>query len=284
MAKFPKRSPDERAQRSSRSSRDPQPSASGTAWEAQAGWYDKRQGKEGDDFHRNLVLPAVLRQLRAQEGQTVLDCCCGNGVLGRHLATTGVKSIGVDASPSLLEAACNRASNREQYILGDAHKLQTDSLVDEAACDHAAMVLAVQDLDPLDTVFKGCAHAVKAGGRLVLVLTHPCFRQPKNHQWGWDEEQMIMYRRLDGYALPRRLPIKTHPGQEASTASTYSYHRPLALYVNALGAAGWAVIASEELCSHRRGSQGRRSMAEDTAHREFPVFLVLTAVRLPEVD
>ena len=95
MAKFPKRSPDERALRSTRS----RSGAAGTAWEEQAQWYDARQGKEGDDFHRDLVLPAVLRQLRAQAGQTVLDCCCGNGVLGRHLASTGVKTIGVDASP-----------------------------------------------------------------------------------------------------------------------------------------------------------------------------------------
>lgn len=255
--------------------------ASETAWEAQAGWYDARQGSEGDDFHRDLVIPAVLRQLHALAGQTVLDCCCGNGVLGRHLAAVGVRTVGLDASPSLLDAACARAGELEQYVLGDAHRIIDDRLLDEASCDHAALVLAMQDLDPLDRVLKGCAHAVRPGGRLVIVLTHPCFRLPKFHHWGWDEEAGIMYRRLDGYALPRRLPIKTHPGQQASTASTYSYHRPLAMYLNALGACGWGVIGSEEICSHRRGSRGRKAMAEDTAHREFPVFMVLTAQRLP---
>lgn len=252
--------------------------ASNTAWERQAAWYDERQGQEGDDFHRDLVLPAVLRQLQAQPGQRVLDCCCGNGVLGRHLAATGVRVVGVDASPSLIESAQERAGSHESYVLGDAHALP--DLLSGESFDHAALVLALQDLDPINHVLHGCAQAVRPGGRLVVVLTHPCFRLPKYHHWGWDEENELQYRRLDGYALPRRLPIVTHPGRDGNTASTTSYHRALPLYLNALGAAGWAVTASEELFSHRRGSKGRRSQAEDLAHREFPVFLVLTAQRL----
>lgn len=279
MAKFPKRSPDQRRLGRGAPTGPQRPAPlSDSAWEAQARWYDQRQGDEGDDFHRDLVIPAVLRHLAAKPGERILDCCCGNGVLGRHLAATEVRSVGVDASPSLLDAACERAGEWEEYVLGDAHKL--DKLLPAESCDHAALVLALQDLDPIDTVLRGCATVVKPGGRLVVVLTHPCFRLPKEHHWGWDEEAEVMYRRLDAYALPRRLPIKTHPGKEASTASTYSYHRALALYLSALGAAGWGVVASEELCSHRRGSQGRRSMAEDRAHREFPVFLLLTAQRL----
>nr|MBA3710713.1 SAM-dependent methyltransferase [Planctomycetota bacterium] len=55
----------------------------------------------------------------------------------------------------------------------------------------------------------------------------------------------------------------------------------LSAYLDALGAAGFGVIAADELCSHRRGTKGPRFGAEDRAMKEFPLFLVLTAVRLP---
>nr|MBA3847572.1 SAM-dependent methyltransferase [Planctomycetota bacterium] len=82
------------------------------------------------------------------------------------------------------------------------------------------------------------------------------------------------------YLTPQVLPIKTHPGMPQDGASSSSFHRPLSTYLVALGAAGFGVIAAEELCSSRRGTKGPRYMAEDRAAREIPVFLVLTAVRL----
>jgi hypothetical protein len=112
-------------------------------------------------------------------------------------------------------------------------------------------------------------------------MTHPCFRPPKLSDWGWDEEKQIQYRRLDGYFVPRSSLIRTHPGQGDDSVQSRSFHRPVSAYLNALGANGWAVVSCEELCSPRRGSRGRRSEAEDLAMREFPVFLVLTAIALP---
>jgi ubiquinone/menaquinone biosynthesis C-methylase UbiE len=255
----------------------PAPAAE-TAWEPQAGWYDQRQGERGDDFHSQLVLPAALRQMQARPGQRVLDVCCGQGVLGRALAEAGMEVVGVDASPSLVAAATARAGHRERYVVGDVRTL--DAVLPGQRFDHAAVVLALQDLDPIEPVFAGIRALVKPGGRIVVVLTHPCFRIPKRTSWGWDEQFGVQYRRLEGYMTPLVLPIRTHPGQVNDTSSTSSFHRPLHHYLNALGAAGLAVVGCEELCSHRRGTQGARSGAEDRAAKEFPVFLVLTATRL----
>lgn len=252
--------------------------AAETAWEPQAGWYDQRQGERGDDFHSQLVLPAVARQLQARPGQRILDVCCGQGVLGRFLAEAGMEVVGVDASPSLIEAARVRAGHRERYVVGDARTL--DAVLPGQRFDHAAVVLALQDLDPIEPVFAGLRALVKPGGRIVVVMTHPCFRIPKRTSWGFDEEQGVQYRRLEGYLTPLSLPIKTHPGQVNDSSSTTSFHRPLHHYLTAMGTAGLAVIGCEELCSHRRGTQGIRSSAEDRAAKEFPVFMVLTATRL----
>jgi ubiquinone/menaquinone biosynthesis C-methylase UbiE len=252
--------------------------AADTAWEKQAGWYDQHQGERGDDFYTRLVLPAVLRQLAARPGQRVLDVCCGQGVLGRALADQQVACVGVDASPALVAAATARARPPESYRVGDARAL--GEVLPGERFDHAALVMALQDLDPIQPVLDGVAALVRPGGHVVIAMTHPVFRIPRRTTWGFDEDTGVQYRRLDGYLSPMKLPIRTHPGRPDDTSSTASFHRPLNAYLNACGQAGLGIVACEELCSHRRGTKGPRFGAEDRAAKEFPVFLVLTAVRL----
>lgn len=249
--------------------------AADTAWERPAAWYDQLIGQGGDDFYRELILPAVLARLAAKPGQRVLDVGCGQGVLGRVLALEGLRSLGVDASPSLIEAARERGGKGSDFRVGDARNL--DAALGDEQCDHAALVMCLQDLDPIEPVLAGTARHVKPGGRVVAVMTHPCFRIPRRSSWGWDDDNGVQYRRLDGYMSPMHVPIKTHPGMPEDPSRTLSFHRPLTTYLNAFAAAGLAVVGCDELCSHRRGTKGSRYGAEDRSAKEFPVFLVLTA-------
>jgi len=261
---------------------NPRKIAAATAWEAQAGWYDRHQKSGGDDFYQELILPAVSRQLQVEKGARILDVACGQGVVGRHLAESGIHTLGVDASPSLIDAANRRATATEKYLVGDATALVPllSKELGKERLDGATAVLAMQDLDPLEPVLHGIASVLKPGARLVIVLTHPCFRIPKHSGWGFDEETDVQYRRIENYLSPQRLPIITHPGRPASESQTWSFHRPLSTYINGLGGSGFGVVGIEELCSHRRGSQGRRSAAEDRALSEIPLFLVITGLRL----
>lgn len=256
--------------------------AASTAWQAQAGWYDRLQGDGGDELYQQVLLPAVLRRLGAKVGATVLDVGCGQGVLGRALAHLRVDSLGVDASPALVEAARRRAGPHERHEVGDARRLA--DVVGAQRFDHAALLMVLQDMDPLTEVLTGTAAAVKPGGRVVIALTHPCFRQPKRSAWSWDENERIQYRRIDGYLSEYQVRIQTHPGAAAGTAeagqNTLSTHRPLSVYIEACGAAGLAITGCDELTNPRRGTRGHRFAAEDRAAREIPLFLVLTAVRL----
>ncbi len=279
MAKnFPKRNYAPRV-KSAESAPEP---AAGTSWERQAGWYDQLQGEGGGDFYSRLILPAVLRQLDARPGQRVLDICCGQGVVGRALAAHQVSSVGVDASPSLVEAAKGRAGAFERHLVGDCRELGAALAAGgvSTAFDHATLVMALQDLDPIAPVLAGAAAAIKPGGRVVMAMTHPGFRIPRRSSWGFDDDNGIQYRRIDGYMSPTVVPIKTHPGRPADPSRTTSFHRPLSAYLSACGAAGLGVVAAEELCSHRRGTKGPRFGAEDRAAREFPLFIVLAALRI----
>lgn len=256
--------------------------AAPTAWEGQAGWYDQLQGQGGADLYQSVLLPAVLKRLAAKKGERVLDVGSGQGVLGRALGHLGVDAVGVEASPALVAAAQARAGHHERYLVGDARDLA--AVIPGQAFDHAAALMVLQDLDPILPVLQGVARVLAPGGRLVIALNHPCFRQPRRSAWGWDEERRQQYRRIDAYLSTYQTRIATHPGAKPGTPEaalqTVSTHRPLSAYLEALGAAGLGVVACDEPTNPRRGTRGARYAAEDLAAKEIPLFLILTAVRL----
>ena len=250
-----------------------------TSWDHVASWYDKLVGDEGSDYHRHVLLPAAMRMLDPRPGERVLDLSCGQGVRARLLARQDVTEVvAVDAGKAMIAAAkARRTSPKVCYVVADARNLGdlADGTFDAAAC-----LMAVQDLDDVGGVFAGMAAALRVGGRAVVVMMHPCFRIPRQSSWGWDEEKKAQYRRLDRYASLLAIPIATHPGS-AGGQQTVFFHRPLSAYINALGSAGLAVAACEELLSHHQSEPGGRSRGENRSRREFPVFLAFKAIKLP---
>lgn len=259
----------------------PNPSAAvpDRGWDPVAAWYDKLVGEAGSDYHQNVILPATLRMLAPQPGETIIDVCCGQGVLIRPLLDAGVARVrGVDASPRLIAAAQTRHGVDPRVALRVADACQPGKWADGS---HAAAtcIMAVHDVADIHGLFRNIAAALEPGGRAVVVAMHPCFRIPRQTHWGWDGDQKIQFRRLDSYATPRTIEIATHPGKDTGEQTVF-YHRPLAELLTAMGDAGLAVTACEELCSHRRSQgHGPFSKAEHKAAEEFPLFLALRAVR-----
>jgi len=56
----------------------------------------------------------VLEWLNAQMGEYILDLGCGDGQLTQRIAASGAHVLGVDASPSMVEAARERGIEAEQ--------------------------------------------------------------------------------------------------------------------------------------------------------------------------
>ena len=261
--------------------RKPNPSSSAprTDWGNVADWYDQLVGEAGSEYHREVVLPGVLRLLALQAGEKAIDIACGQGVLCRILNERGVEATGVDAARELIDAARERGPNVIRYDVADARELFFLPANHFAA---AACILAVQNINPLQPMFEGVGRLLKAGGKLVIVMMHPCFRGPKEASWGWDDKEKVQYRRTDRYLLPRKTPIVAHPGK-APGVYTWTFHRPMEAYVKALRNVGLLIDAMEEWPSHKTSTSGPRAGAENTARKEIPMFLALRAVKIPGV-
>ena len=252
-----------------------------TDWGEVASWYDKLVGESGSEYHREVVLPGVLRLLAPQKGERMLDVACGQGVLCRILQERAIEVTGVDAAIDLIRAARERGPADIRYQLGDANDL---NFLAPGSFDAVACVLAIQNIHPLQPVCAGASRALRTGGRFVIVMMHPCFRGPKETSWGWDDKAIVQYRRVDRYLIPRKAPIVTHPGS-APDQYTWTFHRPVGAYVKAMRQVGILVDTIDEWTSHKFSTGGNaRSAAENLARKEIPMFLAMRGIKVGPIE
>ena len=102
---------------------------------------------------------AVLEWLAPQVGERILDLGCGDGALTLRLIEAGADVVGVDASPSFIEAA--RAAGIDARIM-DGHDLTFGREFD-AVFSNAALHWMTRPKD----VISGIVRALKPGGRFV---------------------------------------------------------------------------------------------------------------------
>ncbi len=237
-----------------------------SGWDPVANWYDGWVGQDGSDHHRRLAIPALLDLLLPHPGEAILDIGSGQGVLAPFVAERGAAYTGVDVSARLVKTARRRHGQSGRFILADARDLAESQAVRAASFDAAVFLLSIQDMNPLLAVLQSAGWALKPGGRLVILMTHPCFRIPRQSGWGHDAKRKLRYRRIDRYLTPLRVPMKPYPGQAGG--ATISFHRPLNEYVNGLAACGLLIDQMAEIPTHRAAS---------LADQEIPLFLALRA-------
>lgn len=238
-----------------------------TSWEQSADWYDEYL--QGDDtYQTKVILPNVLRLLAVKRGDGVLDLACGQGYFSKHLHDAGAAVTGIDASESLTAKARDYVPGATFHV-APAEKLPFEN----AQFDAVLCVLALQNMESLQTVFKEVRRVLKKEGKFIFVVNHPAFRVPKRSDWGWDEKEKVQYRRVDRYLSSEKVKIDMHPGMDASF--TWSFHRSLQDFMKALSAAGFGIARMEEWISHKKSQMGPRSVAEDNARKEIPLFLAI---------
>lgn len=250
-----------------------------TSWGAVAEWYDDLLETSADSFQAKVIAPNLLRLLDAKPGMKVLDIACGQGFFSRIFADAGATVSGADISSELVSAAIEKSASRAiDYKVAPADTL---AFAADASFDAATIVLALQNIENMSGALAEASRVLKRPGRLILVLNHPAYRIPQNSSWCWDEKQGRQYRRVDAYLSEGRTSIDMTPGEKsvAKKKSTISFHRSLQDYFKALNKAGFRVARLEEWISHRKSQKGPRQAEEDRARKEFPMFLMIEAVK-----
>jgi SAM-dependent methyltransferase len=247
---------------------------SDSGWDHVAGWYDGWVGQRGSVYHQRLAIPAALELLDPRPSEAILDVGAGQGVLAPSILERGARYVGIDISPALLERARQRRPRAARFLVGDARRLDLVAALRPARFDAAVFLLSIADIPDLDLVAASLDWALRPAARVVIVMTHPAFRQPRHSGWGYDESRKLAYRRVDGYLKPMAVPLEPVPG----AGPTWSYHRPISDYVNAFGAFGFGVDAMLEipdLTPHERPDRNRARMDNP----DIPLLLGLRASR-----
>lgn len=246
-----------------------------SGWEPVADWYDGWMGKDGSDHHRHLALPAVLELLALKPGESVLDVGSGQGVLAPHVIEQGGHYLGVDISRKLLARARQYHGKPARFIQGDARHLARLPGIDSGAHDALVFLLSIEDMNPLEQVIQSAAWALREGGRVVILMRHPCFRVPRQSGWGYDQDRKLQYRRVDSYLTPLSVPMKSY-GKKQRQGTTISFHRPLHQYINALSGCNLLLDRLDEITTHKQGD----SRAEKRINSEIPLFVALRAIKI----
>lgn len=240
-----------------------------TSWNKVDAWYSSIVGTGGHFYHQEVIFPKLLPLLELKPNSKLLDIACGQGVLARILPKD-VGYTGMDIAPKLISEAQKLSRQKDhRFICHDASIPWP--LESQAQFSHATCILALQNIEHPEAVFKELSSRMLPGGLFAVVLNHPCFRIPRQSRWNFDEKTKTQTRELFSYMSPQSIPITTHPGKEQSE-TTWSFHFPLSTLSKIARENQFSMLLLDEWISTKT-STGGAAKWENRAREEFPLFL-----------
>ena len=234
------------------------------AWEEHAPAWIRWAREPGLDsywrFHRDSFLEIV-----PAPGRLTLDLGCGEGRLSRDLRAIGHSVVGVDGSPTMVEAA-RTADPETEVHLADAAALPFE----DGAFDCVVAFMSLQDVGNLRGAVQEAARVLEPGGALCVAIVHPL-----NSAGEFESEEGDSKFVITGSYLARSAytDVLERDGHKLTFVSE---HRPIEAYTDALFEAGFVVDRLRESTLPHSAAQ------TDRAGRwlRVPLFLHLRAVRL----
>jgi len=216
-------------------------------------------------------------------GTRWLDAGCGEGRAARALAARGATVLGVDVAPGLIAAARRRARALPAAVRGRVSfavaGLEARGLVERGGLDGVLASLALMHVARMGPPLRAWARALRPGGRLILVLPHPCFMGPAT-SWAARLPQVPR-----GEPALEELRVRDYPVAGAQAfrfapsfpAPTVNHHRSLETMQDALAGHGFLTRRLRE--PRPTAARAARDPAWE-ARRRIPFFLVWEAVRV----
>ncbi len=132
-----------------------------TSWDPQSHWYDKIVGDEGSYYHKELIVPELLKVLGDVSSLRILDLGCGTGDLANEISKTGASVKGMDLSNEMI-AKARLKYPKLNFSVGNAEDFQLDESVD-AVFSNAALHWMKNAKEVVQCVW----NALHSGGRYV---------------------------------------------------------------------------------------------------------------------
>jgi SAM-dependent methyltransferase len=247
------------------------------AWDSNALFWDARMG-EGNDFFSTLVWPVASRLLDPRPGERILDAACGNGLAARRLAKAGVEVVAFDFSEELVGIARERSRSLPiEYRELDATDWAGLLALGEGSFDAALCNMALMDVADVRPLFEALPRLLKAGGRFVFSVLHPCFNNSAAVQGGELEDRAgtlltTYWVRVSRYLTPFTQKGLAMPGQPVPHPY---FHRPLSALLGEGFRAGLVADALEEPSFPPENVSGSIPFSWNGRFHEIPPALVV---------
>jgi SAM-dependent methyltransferase len=232
---------------------------------------------DGNDFFTILIWPAVEQLLRPAKDEQILDIACGNGVTSRRLAHAGASVTAFDFSAEMISLARKRGDGPTvEYRVADA----TDSgalLECEVGRFGAALCnMALMDLADIGPLMKALGSRLRADGRFVFSVTHPCFNNPAAVQMGKLEDREGTFVSTYSVKVSRYLTSYTRPGlaMPGQPMPHPSFHRSLGALLEPGFEAGFVLDALIERAFPPENTGGTTPLSWNGRFSEIPPVLV----------
>jgi ubiquinone/menaquinone biosynthesis C-methylase UbiE len=252
------------------------------AWEENASFWDDRMG-EGNDFVELLIWPSTERLLNLQAGECVLDIACGNGLYARRMAALGAEVVAFDFSSNMIKQAIQRSGDQRQniqFLVIDATDEAALLSLGEERFDAAVCSMALFDMAEIQPLFSALRSLLKANGRFVFSIMHPCFNNPHTtlmaEQDDIEGEVVTRYSvKIHSYITPtirHGVAIRDQP-----TPQLY-FHRPLHEILTPGFESGFVLDALEERAFPKDHPSGRDPLSWGGRFHEIPPVLVVRMI------
>jgi len=181
-----------------------------------------------NDYRNQYLMPRMLAMLGDVRGKALLDLGCGEGGYARELSRRGARVIGVDGSERLVAVARQRAQNEAldvPFVHANASALDG---IESGAFDAVVASVSLMDVEDYDGAIREVHRVLRAGGELVMSITHPCFSAPIS-EWVRDAGELRFFA-VDRYFERTAWEEMMTP---AFRAPVVRRHRPLEDYMAA---------------------------------------------------
>lgn len=158
------------------------------AWEVNAHAWERAVRDRRIESRRLVTDQAIVDAVLSRSPRKVIDLGCGEGWLARTLAGAGVRVVGVDVVPSLIEAAQSQAGG-EFHLLSyaDVAAGELKQRADVVVCNFSLLGEA-----SVDDLLAAVPTLLEAGGVLLVQTLHPLMvaaTEPYRDGWrdgSWD--------------------------------------------------------------------------------------------------